>query len=95
MFGWKANGRIHSGKEKMDYFYQEREHVESTATRIVESDRLQVHVDVVTLEGRQHQPQRMKMMKEIPAYFCSLRLYLNKIQPDLVILYLGKEPGRE
>ena len=39
-------------EEKIDYFYQDREPVESTATRIVESDRLQIHVDVVTLEGR-------------------------------------------
>lgn len=39
-------------EEKMDYFYQEREPVESTATRIVESDRFQVHVDVVTFKGR-------------------------------------------
>lgn len=39
-------------EEKMDYFNQEREPVESAAARIVESDRLQVHVDVVTLGGR-------------------------------------------
>lgn len=74
-------------EEKMDYFYQEREPVESSAARTVESDRLQVPGGCGHFGGEQL--QRMKKMKEIPAYSCSLRLYLNRIQLDLVILDLG------
>lgn len=81
-------------EEMMDCFYQEREPVESTAAGTVERNGLQVHGGSGYFGG-QTQPQRMKTLKEILAYSCFLRLYLNRIQLDLVILYLDKRYGME